>query len=257
MSQGLCILRVLPHLVFVRNKLVPAGSDAIVSQSLAVIIVVVWASIHFATILGHSADGLGLAAIALIVAVQTWLSAGLFIIAHDAMHGSLVPGRPRRNRAIGRLVLMIYAGLDYDRMLPAHHQHHRHTGTAADPDFNVSGPRRPVAWFVRFFGNYYSHVQLVRITVVALLYMGLGADIRDIAIFWAVPALLALVQLFFFGTYLPHRHSDNDFADHHRAQSGAGGILSLISCFHFGGYHLEHHRNPGTPWWRLPSLRRS
>ena len=257
MSQGLCILRVLPHPAVVRNKSVPTGSEAIVSQALAAIIVVVWASIHFATILGHSADGLGFAAIALIVAIQTWLSAGLFIIAHDAMHGSLVPGRPGRNRVFGRLTLMMYAGLDYDRMLPAHHRHHRHTGTAADPDFNVSSPSRPMAWFLRFFGNYYSHVQLVRITVVALLYMALGADLFDFAIFWAVPALLALVQLFVFGTYLPHRHGDDDFADHHRARSGAGGIVSLISCFHFGGYHLEHHCNPGTPWWRLPSLRRS
>ncbi|GGE08014.1 beta-carotene ketolase [Polymorphobacter glacialis] len=257
MSQGLCILSVLPHPLPVRNRSVSSGSDAIVSQFLAAAIVATWAGIHFTTILGHSADGLGWAAIASIVAVQTWLSAGLFIIAHDAMHGSLVPGRPGRNRAIGRLVLMMYAGLDYDRMLPAHHQHHRHTGTAADPDFCMASPRRATTWFLRFFGNYYSHVQLVRITAMALVYMALGASFLDIAVFWAVPALLALAQLFVFGTYLPHRHGDDEFADHHRARSGAGGIVSLISCFHFGGYHHEHHLNPGTPWWRLPSLRRS
>ncbi len=240
-----------------RNNRALADRDGIASQMLAALIVVSWFGIHVATIFGGAANGMGWAAIAAVLAVQTWLSTGLFIIAHDAMHGALVPGRPRRNRAIGRAALMMYAGLDYDRMTPAHHRHHRHTGTADDPDFSVASPRRPGPWFVQFFKNYYTHVQLVRITIVALVYMALGAQLIDFAIYWAVPALLALVQLFIFGTYLPHRHSTIPFSDHHRARSGAGGIVSLLSCFHFGGYHHEHHLHPGTPWWRLPSLRRT
>lgn len=32
-----------------------------------------------------------------IIMLQTWLSTGLFIIAHDCMHGSLAPGRRRLN----------------------------------------------------------------------------------------------------------------------------------------------------------------
>jgi beta-carotene ketolase (CrtW type) len=240
-----------------RNESAPASRDSLASQALAAMIVAAWAGIHIATIFGNAVDGLGWAATLVVVIVQTWLSTGLFIIAHDAMHGALAPGRPRRNRVIGRVALMMYAGLDYDRMMPAHHRHHRHTGTSDDPDFSVASPRRPGAWFVQFFRNYYTHVQLVRITVVALVYIALGAQLIDFAIFWAVPALLALVQLFVFGTYLPHRHGAIPFADHHRARSGVGGIVSLISCFHFGGYHHEHHLHPGIPWWRLPSLRRS
>ncbi len=255
MSQGLCIPSLLSHPLPVRNVSVPRAREAVVSQLLAAAIVIAWLGVHFATILGGVADNLSWPAIAAIIAVQAWLSAGLFIIAHDAMHGALVPGRPRRNRAIGRLTLMIYAGLDYDRMMPAHHQHHRHTGTADDPDFCATNPRHAPAWFLHFFGNYYTHVQLVRITVVALVYLAMGANLLDITIFWALPALLALVQLFVFGTFLPHRHGESDFVDHHKARSGPGGLVSLISCFHFGGYHHEHHLNPGTPWWRLPSLR--
>jgi beta-carotene ketolase (CrtW type) len=41
------------------------------------------------------------------VALQTWLSTGLFITAHDAMHGTLAPGRPHWNRAVGGLCLML------------------------------------------------------------------------------------------------------------------------------------------------------
>ena len=85
----------------------------------------------------------------------------------------------------------------------------------------------------------------------------LGASLLNIVIFWAVPAVLALVQLFVFGTYLPHRHADTPFADDHRARSNKLPLLgSLITCFHFGGYHHEHHLSPGTAWWRLPAFRR-
>lgn len=229
--------------------------DEIVSQMLAVAIIAAWTIVHFATIFGGAADNLAWHEIAAIVVIQAWLSTGLFIVAHDAMHGALIPSRPRWNRAVGRLTLMIYAGLDYDRMLPAHHQHHRDTGTPADPDFCAANPRHPLKWFLHFFGNYYTHVQLARITVAAIAYIAMGAELIDISIFWALPALVALLQLFVFGTFLPHRHADKAFIDHHNARSGKGGFVSLVSCFHFGGYHHEHHLNPGTPWWRLPSLR--
>jgi beta-carotene ketolase (CrtW type) len=71
-----------------------------------------------------------------------------------------------------------------------------------------------------------------------------------------VPALLSSLQLFYFGTYLPHRPGPDAFTDHHRARSnGYSEWLSLLTCFHFG-YHHEHHRAPGEPWWRLPTVRR-
>ncbi len=80
--------------------------------------------------------------IVLIIAVQTWLSVGLFIVAHDSMHGSLAPFRPRLNLAVGRLALALYAGFSFDRLAPKHFAHHRHPGTAEDPDFDLIIPRR-------------------------------------------------------------------------------------------------------------------
>ena len=40
------------------------------------------------------------------------------------------------------------------------------------------------------------------------------------------------------------------------AIAGPLGVpLSLLTCYHFGGYHHEHHLHPGVPWWRLPGTR--
>lgn len=195
------------------------------------------------------------AAIAIVV-LQAWLSTGLFIIAHDCMHGSLAPGRPRINQVVGTLSLAAYAALSYRALLPKHMAHHAAPGTDTDPDFHPQAPTRPLPWFVRFFRGYYTHGQIVRITAAAILYMLLGASLLNIAIFWAAPALLALVQLFTFGTYLPHRHGEAPFVDGHRARSNSLSPLgSLLTCYHFGGYHHEHHLSPATPWWRLPNVR--
>ena len=216
-----------------------------------------WLAIHFYGIFAQPVSSWPLLLLVPTLLLQTWLSVGLFIVAHDCMHGALAPGDPSRNRLVGRIALLTYAGLDYDRTCPAHFDHHRHTGTADDPDFDIANPRHPVRWFVHFFINYYTHMQIVRITVAACVYMLLGASLLNIAVFWAIPALLAVAQLFFFGTFLPHRHANSEFADRHRARSiGPGGLVSLLGCFHFGGYHHEHHLHPGTPWWRLPSMRK-
>ncbi|SOB88317.1 beta-carotene ketolase (CrtW type) [Sphingomonas guangdongensis] len=224
---------------------------------LAVAIIGAWIAIHVGAIFFWRWSPSTLLLVPIVVAVQAWLSTGLFIIAHDCMHGSLAPGRPRLNRIVGTLCLGIYAGLSYGALLPKHHAHHAAPGTGDDPDFHAAAPRRALPWFASFVRNYYTHGQIARITVAAIVYLLLGATLLNIVVFWAVPALLALSQLFFFGTYLPHRHDDQPFADAHNARSSTlPPLLSLVTCFHFGAYHHEHHLSPGTPWWRLPAVRR-
>lgn len=217
-----------------------------------------WVTIHVGAIFfWHWSLGTSLLA-PIVVVVQAWLSTGLFIIAHDCMHGSLAPGRTRLNRIVGTLCLGAYAGLSYGGLLPKHHAHHTVPGTADDPDFHADAPRRVLPWFASFFRNYYTHGQIARITVAAIAYLLVGASLLNIVVFWATPALLALGQLFVFGTYLPHRHEDSPFADAHNARSSTlSPLLSLMTCFHFGAYHHEHHMSPGTPWWRLPAFRRA
>lgn len=231
-------------------------SGARVNALIGLGIAVAWLTIHFGGIFAFALSPDRWPLVVALVAVQAWLSTGLFITAHDCMHGSFAPGLPRLNRLVGRTVLMLYAGLDYDRLLPQHHAHHRYVGTADDPDFSVADPRRPVRWLAKFFATYYTHWQIVRIIVVACLYLALGASLVSIVVFWAIPALIALVQLFYFGTYLPHRHDDAPFVDHHNSRgTGHGRLTSLLTCFNFGGYHHEHHLHPQVSWWRLPSTR--
>ena len=235
---------------------VPAEGDTAIGLSIAAGVITVWAVIHVGSIFFWPWHLSLVPAVAATVLLQAWLSTGLFIIAHDCMHGSLAPGRPMLNRWIGTLCLGMYAALSFRALLPKHLAHHAAPGTETDPDFHPGKPRRMLPWFVRFFSGYYTHGQILRITAVAATYMLLGASLINIVIFWALPAMLALVQLFVFGTYLPHRHADVPFADEHRARSTKLAPLgSLITCFHFGGYHHEHHLSPATQWWRLPRVR--
>jgi beta-carotene ketolase (CrtW type) len=223
------------------------------SLLLAAAIGATWVAIHVGAIFFWTWNvGSALLAVPLVL-LQAWLSTGLFIIAHDCMHGSFAPGRPRLNMVVGTLCLGAYAGLSYRALHPKHHAHHAAPGTDADPDFNPAAPRDAGTWFIRFFRGYYTHAQIVRITMAAMVYMLLGASLLNIVVFWAIPALVALVQLFVFGTYLPHRHDASPFADAHNARGNSlPRFASLLTCFHFGTYHHEHHLSPSTPWWRLP-----
>jgi beta-carotene ketolase (CrtW type) len=75
-------------------------------------------------------------------------------------------------------------------------------------------------------------------------------------LFWTLPLLLSSLQLFLFGTYLPHRRAPGRSSDRHRAVSLVWPeLLSFLACYHFG-YHWEHHCHPHLPWFRLPAARR-
>lgn len=184
----------------------------------------------------------------------TWLSAGLFILAHDAMHGSLAPGRPKLNTALGSLALTLYAGFSWRKLRAKHMAHHQFPGTKQDPDF---GPAHPLLWYLSFIKTYFGWREVVVLTSSVLIYALLLGPRWPYVAFWSLPSIFASVQLFIFGTWLPHRHDGHGFADHHNARSTRLTIpLSLISCFHFGGYHHEHHLYPSVPWWRLPATRK-
>ncbi|MEL7048662.1 MAG: fatty acid desaturase [Pseudomonadota bacterium] len=191
------------------------------------------------------------------IALQCWLYVGLFIVAHDCMHGSLVPFKPAINRAVGQLCLFIYAGFSFDQLNKKHHLHHRHSGTDGDPDYDARPPHGFWRWYLKFFSEYFSGREFFVIAVQTGLYLFvIGVDYANILVFWALPALLSSMQLFTFGTYLPHRPADDRFTDRHNARSNDfPAWLSLLTCFHFG-YHHEHHDRPSLPWWRLPEAHR-
>ena len=195
-------------------------------------------------------------AIAMIVALVI-LYAGMFIVAHDTMHGSFLPGAPKLNAAIGQFILTVYAGFNWRKMRTAHHQHHKTPGTADDPDYNAANPKGFGAWYFKWFATYFRAPQFAFLFVVNLVFMFvLKAELANILLFWALPAMLSSLQLFYFGTYLPHRDDGTAFPDHHNARTNDyPWLLSLLTCFHFG-YHHEHHLYPHEPWWRLPLRRK-
>ncbi|MFY7745063.1 MAG: fatty acid desaturase [Erythrobacter sp.] len=194
--------------------------------------------------------------------VQCWLSVGVFIVCHDAMHGTLAPGLPRVNAAIGTVLLALYAGFGWKHLRDAHMTHHKLAGHAGDPDFDEHHPDNFWRWYGTFFRRYFGWRSILFVhTVVGIYWLVLDIPMAQIVLLYGQPALASSLQLFYFGTFRTHRHiagkADGGFADHHNARSDDFGTLaSLATCFHFG-YHLEHHRRPDVPWWALPAARRA
>lgn len=211
-----------------------------------------WAFVHIHSVFFHALSAPLWQTIGLIV-LQCWLYAGMFIVAHDTMHGTLVPGNEKVNAIIGKTIMFVYAGFDWSYMREAHHAHHDHPGTEKDPDFNTRDPKSFWPWYFKFFREYFGLRQFIILVGFTLAYIFLfGASYLNTIIMWAVPAILSSVQLFYFGTYLTHRHAES-FPDHHNARTNDfPKWLSLLTCFHFG-YHHEHHLYPHEPWWRLPA----
>lgn len=180
----------------------------------------------------------------LMVLVQMHLYTGLFITAHDAMHGTVAPKNPKLNLIIGQICTIFYALFSFKKLNRKHHQHHQFVHTSQDPDYHNSGFLK---WYFHFIKEYLSWWQVV---AMAIIYNVLKIWIpeKNLLFFWVIPSLLSTVQLFYFGTYLPHKgehhnqHQSNTLAKNH--------IWAFFSCYFFG-YHYEHHDSPATPWWRL------
>jgi beta-carotene ketolase (CrtW type) len=201
-------------------------------------------------------------AVVLAVPGRTFLQTGLFILGHDAMHRSLVPGRPALNDGLGRLALLLYAGLPFGPCRRHHLRHHRSPGSTLDPDFRLASGDGPLRWYVRFMGNYLSWKQLGLLLITWLASAALLTELdphqraMNVIAFWVLPLVLSSFQLFLFGTFLPHRSQGTPGAGSDAVQSlGYAHLLSLLACYHFG-YHWEHHAYPAVPWFRLPELRR-
>lgn len=231
-------------------------APALISLTLAAGLFLAWIGLHVFAVWFLDAAARPLLALACLFGL-TWLSVGLFIVAHDAMHGIVVPGRPALNAAIGRLALTLYAGFSWRKMIRKHMSHHRHPGTDDDPDFG-HGHRGIVAWYTDFVRTYFGWREFFVLGTAVILYaLILGLRWPYVA-FWAVPSILASMQLFVFGTWLPHREEGTPFPDRHNARSTPLAVpVSLLTCFHFGGFHHEHHLHPSVPWWALPRARKA
>lgn len=178
------------------------------------------------------------------IILQMHLYTGLFITAHDAMHGS-VSSHQAINQLIGTLAAGLFAYNSYQDLLPKHHEHHRFVATDKDPDYHE--PHAFWPWYLSFITSYirWPQMLLMGITFWVLVVF---FPMTNVILFWMLPSILSTFQLFFFGTYTPHRglhpnkHKSGTLSKNH--------LWAFLSCYFFG-YHYEHHDSPGTPWWRL------
>jgi beta-carotene ketolase (CrtW type) len=223
--------------------------------AIAVLIITVWMS-SLALLLSSAPAALPVWVFPLGTAWMTFLYTGLFITAHEAIHGSVWRGHRTLNTWLGRFVMLIYALLPYDRLRSKHFQHHKTPGRSQDPDYHGEKDGRFGLWYLHFMRNYVTVGQVLGMAVIFnVLFHGFGVPLVNLILFWAGPALLSTVQLFLFGTFLPHREPDGGYTNRHHARSNTYPVwLSFLTCYHFG-YHLEHHRFPNVPWWQLPQAR--
>ncbi|MDX9906897.1 MAG: fatty acid desaturase [Bacteroidales bacterium] len=186
------------------------------------------------------------------ILLQTYLYTGLFITGHDAMHGVVSSNRPV-NQAIGYTVVFLYAGMWYRKLIRYHGMHHQFPGTERDPDYST-GSQNFFVWWFRFMIHYITWIQLL---IMAALYniLTIWLSDRQVILFWVLPAVLSTFQLFYFGTYVPHKRPHTAPMGPHKARTLAKShLLAMITCYFFG-YHREHHESPRTPWWQLYRLK--
>jgi beta-carotene/zeaxanthin 4-ketolase len=202
-----------------------------------------------------------------VVLLRTMVHTGLFIVAHDAMHGLLLPNQPRWNHRLGALALALYGALGYGRCLRNHQLHHRQQATSVDPDFPGEPGSGAFGWYVHFMGGYLRPQQmglllsgwgLLVAALSLLLQVGWRTALVRVLLGCTLPLLLSSVQLFVVGTYLPHRVQR--LQPQQAAAAGPISLdwpqwLSLLACYHFG-YHREHHEQPGLAWFQLPGAYR-
>ncbi|BAT53309.1 beta-carotene ketolase [Nostoc sp. NIES-3756] len=219
---------------------------------IAFTIIFIWAvSLIFLISLDITKINIALLGIAIIW--QTFLYTGLFITAHDAMHGVVYPKNIKINNFIGKFSLILYGLLPYKDLLKKHWLHHRHPGSDLDPDYHNVYPQNFFLWYFHFMKSYWQWTQFFGLVLIFHTVKNLFKIPEDnLTLFWMIPAILSSVQLFYFGTFLPHRKLEGGYNNRHCARSIAFPIFwSFITCYHFG-YHEEHHEYPHLPWWKLP-----
>ena len=182
------------------------------------------------------------------ILLQMHLYTGLFITAHDAMHGTVSSNRAINN-AVGYAATFFYAAFWYDQLYSKHHRHHRYVHTDDDPDYN---PGDFFTWYASFIRNYLSIWQII---FMAILFnvLKIWVPQANLLLFWVLPSLLSTLQLFYFGTYLPHKGEHDN--KHQSGSQPKNHVWAFLTCYFFG-YHYEHHDSPGTPWWLLWKMKR-
>ncbi|WP_395767004.1 fatty acid desaturase [Aquirufa sp.] len=184
------------------------------------------------------------------VLIQTHLYTGLFITSHDAIHGVVSPGNSKLNHGIGWVCATLFAFNNYAVLRKKHHWHHDHVNTEKDPDVHQGN------FFIWWFKFMWQYVTWQQVLAMAVTYnvLKLWLPMENLIVYWEVPAIMSTLQLFYFGTYLPHRGEHDPTNKTQSRSQKRNHIWAFISCYFFG-YHYEHHAHPYLAWWKLPEAK--
>ncbi len=188
------------------------------------------------------------------ILIQGYLFTGLFITAHDAMHGN-VSSKKWVNLMIGYVASFLFAGMSYKRLRKNHGLHHKHSASKGDPDFYTRS-QNYFRWLGIFMWRYVTLIQLVVMAIFFnLLLLIPGVSETKALLYWALPAVLGTLQLFTIGIYWVHKLPHTEKMGPHKARTQIKNHLwAMLSCYFFG-YHREHHNNPRIPWWELHKVK--
>ncbi len=184
------------------------------------------------------------------ILIQTHLYTGIFITLHDSVHGAITPNK-RLNYAIGYLYAKIFAFNNYSRLTRKHHLHHKHVTLDGDPDFSEN--QSFIVWYFRFVLSYVDGWQILFMAI-TFNVLKFWFSVEGLILFWMVPSVLSTLQLFYFGTYLPHRQPEELQNPAKSRSQSLNHFWAFLSCYFFG-YHKEHHMAPYLPWWKLPKAK--
>ena len=214
---------------------------------IALLVIISWAS-HLAYMLLLQPVNLLDVWFWVLMLIQTWLFTGLFITAHDSMHGTISANR-KLNNVIGFSATLLFAGMWYPMLIKKHKMHHVNPGTALDPDY-YTGKQNFFIWWFSFMKSYVTIWQILIMAGLFNLGLLFFSEIQLIVL-WIIPSILATFQLFYFGTYLPHRLPHITEMGIYKSRTlKKNHLWAMLSCYFFG-YHYEHHASPQTPWWKL------
>lgn len=197
----------------------------------------------------------------------------LLVHGHDGVHGLL----SRRRRVNGFFTWMTHAvvGLSGTAYGAFHLDHHRHLGTARDPEEQLlsrvartipGGAYLGVPFLAHAFVNTYPFRErrwvaargrvLRDLSATAALHAGLAAatGLRLYATFVLLPTFTSLSAVVVLRSICEHHAADPRDPWTHTRTMNAGRVLDLL--WSNTGYHLEHHLYPYVSCHRLPAVRR-
>jgi beta-carotene ketolase (CrtW type) len=209
---------------------------------IALVIIALWTSLLVFLLASYTVDWQNPLTY-LFVLLQTHLYTGIFITAHDAMHGIVCPSK-KLNNVIGWVCATLFAFNYYKLLNQKHHLHHRFVATDKDPDYYKGSFW---VWYYHFASQYITLWQLLLMAITYNILI-LFLPTENVIMYWVIPSLLSTCQLFYFGTYLPHKGEHNN--KHYSHSQEKNHLWAFLSCYFFG-YHYEHHNSPATPWWLL------